>query len=231
MVCQGWSIQWSLLSLPADGEIHVWYRSLSISSGEKEHMLTLLDPSERERAARFHFERDRDAYIASHGWLRMLLGRYLQADPQSIHFILGKHGKPAIPAAPIQFNLSHSGALAACAVTRGSEVGIDIELIRPMPDLEDIARRFFYPGDCSELLELGEEARASAFFRYWTRTEAYVKALGIGLSESQPPTADWSLIDLDAGPKYAAAVAVRGTNWTVLSNWTGLSNWTVRPRS
>lgn len=180
-------------------------------------MLALLDPSESARAARFHFERDRDAFIASHGWLRTLLGDYLQAAPQSIDFIFGRHGKPAIRGAAIQFNLSHSGAMAACAVTRDSEIGIDIERIRTMPDLENIARRFFYPDDSRKLLELGEKERVPAFFRCWTRTEAYVKALGVGLTETRPPTADWSLIDLDAGPDYAGAVAVRGSNWTLQS--------------
>jgi 4'-phosphopantetheinyl transferase len=151
----------------------------------------VLDRSERERAARFRFEKDRDAFIASHGWLRMLLGRYLHADPRSIDFIFGKHGKPAIDGAPIHFNFSHSGEMAACAVTRDQEVGIDIEWIRPMPGID---------------------------FRCWTRREAYVKATGVGLSALAEPTDDdWSVIDLDAGCDYAGAVAIRGRNWTVLS--------------
>jgi 4'-phosphopantetheinyl transferase len=180
-------------------------------------MLALLDPSERERSARFHFERDRDAFVASHSWLRTLLGHYLQTDPRSLEFLFGKYGKPTIRSAAIHFNLSHSGAMAACAVTRDHEVGIDIERVRPLPDLESIARRFFDPEDSGKLLELGEEERVSAFFRYWTRKEAYVKAIGARLMEIQPPAANWSLIDLDAGPDYAAAVAIRGSNWTVLA--------------
>jgi 4'-phosphopantetheinyl transferase len=86
-----------------------------------------------------------------------------------------------------------------------------------MPDLESIARRVFQPDECCELLELGTEERLAAFFRCWTLREAYVKALGTGLMEAQPPAADWSLIDLDAGPDYAGAVPLRGSNWTVLS--------------
>jgi 4'-phosphopantetheinyl transferase len=174
--------------LPAAGEIHVWFHALSLSGGET----ALLSAVEHERAARFRFEKDRDAFIASHGWLRTLLGRYLHADPRSIDFIFGKHGKPAIDGAPVHFNLSHSGAMAACAVTRDQEVGIDIELIRPMPGID---------------------------FRCWTRREAYVKATGVGLPAlAEPACDDWSVIDLDAGPGHAGAVAIRGSNWTVLSH-------------
>lgn len=226
------------LSLPAPTEIHVWHRSLAISAGDHESLLALLAPEERERAARFRFETDRDAFIASHGWLRTLLGRYLRADPRGIEFIFGRHGKPAIYGAPVQFNLSHSGAMAACAVARDREVGIDIERIRPVRDVEGIARRFFHPEECRKLLALREDERASAFFRCWTRKEAYIKALGDGLFaplesfevtlaplesaacvqiDGQPATADWSLFDVDAGPDYAGAVAIRGTDWTVLS--------------
>jgi 4'-phosphopantetheinyl transferase len=202
------------LPLPAPAEIHVWLNSLCISGGE----LALLDPRERERAARFHFVKHRDAFIASHAWLRTLLGRYLGADPAAVEFTFGKHGKPSIEGSPLRFNLSHSGGIAACAVTRGSEVGIDIELIRPIPDLENVARRSFHPEEYCQLLALDERGRTAAFFRSWTRKEAYVKGLGDGLfAPLEPPPADWSLIDLDAGPDYAGAVAVHGRDWVVLS--------------
>jgi 4'-phosphopantetheinyl transferase len=172
--------------LPAPAEVHVWLHSLSSSGGE----LALLAPDERRRAGRFRFERDRDAFIASHAWLRTLLGRYLRADPRGIEFAFGKHGKPFIHDAPIHFNLSHSGAMAACAIARDHEVGIDIELIRPMPGID---------------------------FRCWTRREAYVKATGGGLSApAEAASDDWFVIDLDAGPGYAGAVAIRGSNWNVL---------------
>jgi 4'-phosphopantetheinyl transferase len=225
------------LPIPSPTEIHVWHRSLSISAGEREALFALLAPDERERAARFRFEKDRDAFIAGRGWLRTLLGRYLRTDARGIHFILGKHGKPAIHGVPIHFNLSHSGALAACAVTRDQEVGIDIEWIRPMHDLESIARRFFHPEECRKLLALSEEERASAFFRCWTRKEAYIKALGEGLSaplesfevtlapgepaafvqiDGRQAGADWRLFDLDPGADYLCAVAIRGSSWDVL---------------
>jgi 4'-phosphopantetheinyl transferase len=222
-------------AVPAPTEIHVRYRSLEISDAEREALFALLDSEERQRAGRFRFESSRDAFIASHGWLRAVLGRYLNADPRSIEFTSGKRGKPALQGTPLQFNLSHSGAMAACAVARSEEVGIDIEKIRPMSDLERVAQRFFHPEESRKLLALREEDRVPAFFRCWTRKEAYIKALGDGLfapldrfevtlAPGEPvafvhidgrPGAEWSLLGLDVGPDYTGAVAIRGTDWVV----------------
>jgi 4'-phosphopantetheinyl transferase len=222
-------------AVPAQNEIHVRYRSLELSVAERETLFALLDSEERQRAGRFRFEVSRDAFIASHGWLRAVLGRYLNADPRSIEFTFGNRGKPALQGTPLQFNLSHSGAIAACAVARSEEVGIDIEKLRPMSDLERVARRFFHPEESRKLLALREEDRAPAFFRCWTRKEAYIKALGDGLfapldrfevtlAPGEPvafvhiddrPAAEWSLLGLDVGPDYTGAVAIRGTDWVV----------------
>jgi 4'-phosphopantetheinyl transferase len=224
------------LAAPAQTEIHVWHRSLAVAVAEREALYALLDPEERQRAGRFHFETSRDAFIVSHGWLRTLLGRYLNTDPRRVEFTFGHRGKPAVQGTPLRFNLSHSGAMAACAVTRNEEIGIDIELIRPMSDLESVARRFFHPEECRKLLALNGEDRETAFFRCWTRKEAYIKALGDGLSaeldrfevtlapgepaafvqiDGRPAAAEWSLFGLDVGPDYTGAVAVRGTDWVV----------------
>jgi len=224
------------LAIPAQTEIHVWHSSLAISVAERETFYALLDAEERERAGRFRFDASRDAFIASHGWLRTLLGRYLNAVPRSLEFTFGNRGKPALQGTPLRFNLSHSGAMAACAVARNQEIGIDIELIRPMSDLESVVRRFFHPEECRKLLALREEDRETAFFHCWTRKEAYIKALGDGLSadlgrfevtlapgepaavvriDGRPAARDWSVFGLDVGPGYAGAVAIRGTDWVV----------------
>jgi 4'-phosphopantetheinyl transferase len=224
------------LAAPAKTEIHVWHRSLAVSSAEREGLYALLDSDERQRAGRFRFEHSRDAFIASHGWLRKLLGRYLDADPGSLEFTVGHRGKPALRGAALRFNLSHSGAMAACAVALDEEIGVDIELIRSMSDLESIAQRFFHTEECRKLLALREEDREAAFFHCWTRKEAYIKALGDGLYapldrfevtlapgepaafvqiDGRPAAAEWSLFGLDVGPGYAGAVAVRGSGWVV----------------
>jgi 4'-phosphopantetheinyl transferase len=218
-------------AVPAQTGIHVWHRSLAVSIAQREELFALLDSDERQRAARFHFEAGRDAFIVSHGWLRTLLGRYLNADPRTLEFTFGNRGKPSLQGTPLRFNLSHSGAMAACAVAQNEEVGIDIEQIRPMRDLESIARRFFHPEECRKLLALSDADREPAFFRCWTRKEAYIKALGDGLSapldrfevtlapgeapafvqiDGRPAAAEWSLFNLDVGPGYTGAVAIRG---------------------
>lgn len=221
--------------LPAN-EIHVRHRSLAASVEEREELFALLDAEERERAARFHFETLRNSFIVSHGWLRAVLGRYLNADPRGLEFTFGHRRKPALQGMPLQFNLSHSGTMAACAVVRNEEVGIDIEHIRPMSDLESIARKFFHPEEWRKLLALSDDDRTPAFFRCWTRKEAYIKAVGEGLFadldrfevtlapgeapafihiDGRPATTEWSLFGLDVGPDYAGAVAIRGTGWVV----------------
>ena len=224
------------LPIPARTEIHVWHRSLAVAAADREGLFELLDSEERRRAGRFRFENGRDAFIASHGWLRMLLGRYLGTDPRSLEFTLGNRGKPALRNTALRFNLSHSGTMAACAVTLDKEIGIDIELIRPMSDLESVAQRFFHTEECRTLLALREEDRETAFFHCWTRKEAYIKALGDGLYapldrfqvtlapgqpaafvqiDGRPAAAEWSLFGLDVGPSYAGAVAIRGNDWVV----------------
>ena len=145
---------------------------------------TLAD-EEKARAARFIFERDRDRFIAARGILRDLLGRYLRCAPQTIEFVYGPRGKPAVAGAAarpdICFNLSHSHGLAVVAIGREREVGIDVELIRPEFAGEEIAKRYFSAKEIAELSRLPAELRTEGFFLCWTRKEAYIKAKGDGL--------------------------------------------------
>ncbi|MBZ5607013.1 MAG: 4'-phosphopantetheinyl transferase superfamily protein [Acidobacteriia bacterium] len=142
----------------------------------------------------------------------------------------GPKGKPAlVTPAGVSFNTSHSGGLAVFAFTPGCELGVDLERIRPLPDLQDVAQRFFCSEETSDLLALPAGQQERAFFLCWTRKEAYIKATGDGLSvpldafrvELRPGEAArfihvahdvkaakaWTLHDLDFGPDYAAALA------------------------
>jgi 4'-phosphopantetheinyl transferase len=147
---------------------------------------------------------------------------------------LGPAGKPFLadqnPA--LQFNLSDSGDLALIGFARGCDLGVDIEFVKRMADTEMIASRFFSPEECSDLLGLAEEERTAAFFRCWTRKEAYLKALGDGLAApldsfqvtlrpNEEPrllrtalaggeTAHWHLYHLAPAPDYFGAVAYTG---------------------
>ncbi|MCS6815117.1 MAG: 4'-phosphopantetheinyl transferase superfamily protein [Cyanobacteria bacterium] len=144
-----------------------------------------LSPDERQRAERFRFPRDRQRFVAGRGWLRTLLARYLNITPTLVQFEYLSHGKPVLVNDPtIQFNLSHSQDLALCVVTRQHAVGIDVEYLRPVA-ANDIAQRFFRPNEWTTLATLNPEEQQSAFFRYWTCKEAYLKACGDGLGKLQ----------------------------------------------
>jgi len=216
-----------------NNEAHVWLASLDDVTA---HMLEpTLSSDERDRAARYHFERDRSRYIVARATLRAILARYLGVAPADVRFVYGPHGKPALApehGVDFSFNLSHAGDTALYAVTRGRRVGVDLEQI--LPDKADVgvAGRFFSPREVATLRALPPRPRHEAFFRCWTRKEAYVKARGDGLSLDlksfdvslapvDPPAllatrpdpgeaARWSLYDVDAGPGYAAALAVEG---------------------
>lgn len=208
------------------GEVHVWAVSLH---GDPDALAALLSPKERERAARFRFADHQRRFQIGHGALRAILGGYLGVDPSAVEFTQGSRGKPYVSGAGPFFNLSHSGKLALIAVSP-TEVGIDLEKVRRLDSLTAIARQHFSPSEFSALDALQDDARQLAFYRCWTRKEAYIKALGVGLSmpldtfdvslgerpeflacrdPSEQP-ANWSLLDVSPGPEFVAAAALRG---------------------
>jgi 4'-phosphopantetheinyl transferase len=223
----------------ASGEIHIWRASLATDQAILRNLESKLTEDEKARAARFVFARDRKRFIAARGILRDLLGRYLQCAPQTIEFVYGPRGKPAVVSRGSQpaigFNLSHSHALAVIAFGRGREIGIDIELIRPEFAGEEIAKRYFSAKEIDELGRLPAELRTEGFFTCWTRKEAYIKARGDGLhialdsfdvllspgSRATLSSADesrWSIESfvpsLSSEPTYAGAVVAEGRDWT-----------------
>ena len=218
-------------------EVHVWRASLDRSPGELEAFRRLLSPDELRRAERLISGVHRRRFIAARGCLRSILARYLAIAPAAIGFDYGPQDKPRLggrhatePA--LHFNLAHSDALALFALTGIGAVGIDVEPIRPECPAEQIARHFFSDGEIDHLGRLAPQERAGAFFRCWARKEAFIKAIGLGLSlpldqfdvtlaPGEPASllrtawdpgeaAHWSLRALEAGPGFAAALAVRG---------------------
>ena len=193
----------------------------------------VLSSDEAERAARFRFEHLRHFFTLSRGALRVLLGRYLGVPASRLQFTYGSNGKPSLAASvPVKFNVSHSGDLTLFAFTLGCEVGVDVEQVRRIPEMEEIATRFFSTEEAAELLALPAHERERAFFRCWTRKEAYIKAIGEGLSapldefrvtlgpgeparfihfrQDTTAASSWTLHDLDLECPYAAALAYRG---------------------
>lgn len=203
---------------PRAREVHLWRAPLDVSLQLSDRFASTLSDDEHARAARLREPTDRSRYVSARGWLRDLLAGYLDASPGGLTFTAGEHGKPRLTTASgswLRFNLSHSAALAVFAVARDREVGVDVEEIRDDVgvDIDGISRRLFTPAQCRELAELPPDARAAAFFATWTRNEAYLKATGTGLGHAdrdydQPR--GWALAAFDAGPGFAAAVAVEG---------------------
>jgi 4'-phosphopantetheinyl transferase len=147
-----------------------------------------------------------------------LLSRYTGMEPAAIRLARSEKGKPYLPDSDVFFNLSHTSNLALIAVARGVEVGVDVEAIQPRVDPEAIAGRFFHPAEREALEMTRSGAKLELFYRIWVRKEAFVKAVGGGLSMgleqfSVHPVClnvhPWTIWDLDAGAGYAAALAVR----------------------
>jgi 4'-phosphopantetheinyl transferase len=151
---------------------------------------------------------------SSRAALRATLERYT-AD--ALEFAHGPHGKPYLRDAPqLQFNLSHSGGVSLVAVALDVEVGVDIERLRPMPDCLAVAGRFLAPGDAAALAETPRAEREREFFIRWTRTEAMWKARGMGLyGAGVALDGDWTVVPIDAGEEYAAAVAAERSGMAV----------------
>ena len=226
------------LALPED-EVHLWRVDLEAIRADESRWRNVLSADELTRASRFHFPRDRQLFIASRALLRIILAGYLETEPNGVSFSYSEKQKPSLGAAHagsgVTFNLSHSGGIALLAFTHRREIGVDVEQVRRDFDVEAIARRFFSPHERAQLADLPTAKRFEAFFRCWTRKEAYMKATGEGLSlplhqfdvsiaagESNallatPPNsaeaALWSLREIPAPPGYVAALCVRGHEW------------------
>lgn len=221
------------LRLRAD-EVHVWRVWLDRDEAALEEFLATLSEDERGRALRFRFERDRARFIVARGQLREILGRYLSLPPSEIKFAHNEYGKPSLAGdvGGLRFNLAHSGGAALYAFALGREVGVDVEHWREDFASMEVAGRFFSRAEVAALGSLPSELQTQAFFNCWTRKEAYIKALGEGLShpldcftvslapgetarllatDGDPAEASaWSVFDLKPFEDCSAAVAVRG---------------------
>lgn len=243
---QTWSAPPYPLTLPPEG-VDVWRVNAEAFAADLLSLETLLDEGEKERAGRFVFQRDRRMFVLAHAALRSILSVYTNLPPHQITYQLNSYGKPGLPpglSGPgMRFNLSHSGLIALVAVTALGEVGVDVEKVAPERAEIDIARRNFSSRECGDFLELTPPERVGAFFRCWTRKEAFIKGKGLGLSlelglfdvtlspgqkasltASREDPADplhWQIHDIPVGQGYAGALALRGTCHEIrLWDWT-----------
>jgi 4'-phosphopantetheinyl transferase len=145
-------------------------------------LATLLCPTEKDRAARYCFERDRRRYIVARGRLREFLAERLGQTPRAVQLVQGRSGKPMLASGALHFNLAHCEELAVYAFCADRPIGVDVEAVRAMPEADHIAARFFTRAETAAYGSLCPQNRMLGFFHCWTRKEAVVKALGQGLS-------------------------------------------------
>jgi 4'-phosphopantetheinyl transferase len=224
-----------------ENELHVWSAFPDKVSAQhlNEQFLPLLNSEEKERYQRFHFDHDRHTYLAAHALVRITLSRYAHCTPAQWRFIRGAQGKPELEAAPdlppIHFNLSHTSGMVACAVTLNRACGVDVERTRTMKDMAGIAEAVFSNAEIAFFDQQSEADKAQIFFKFWTLKEAYIKAIGQGLSaslkgisfeiaepyirvtvEDEPlNTTRWQFHHRNPSPTHHLAVAVESTSQPV----------------
>lgn len=218
-------------------EVHVWRLSLTAPPARAIEWADTLSDEEQARANRFHFDRDRNAYRLTRGALRGLLGSFLRRDPRELRFRRGPHGKPFLLGEALEFNVSHSGGLGLVAIAPDRPVGVDLEAVRDLSHFDGMVRRVLSPTEKARWSQVPEERRLEAFFFAWTQKEAYLKAIGAGLSVSMSDlevsldprqgaelraragfpdeAARWGIRAIAPGPGFVGAVAALGQDWRI----------------
>lgn len=221
----------------ARGVVHVIRLRLDLPDDRCQHLAQFLTEDERVRAARFRVDGPRQQFVICRSTLRRLLSSCYQIGPTELPIECGNHGKPSVPTTAlgqavdnVEFNVSHSGQLGLIALTIDSPVGVDVEEFDTRVQILKLAERFFSPHEAVALTRLAPEKQLAGFYRGWTCKEAYIKAIGNGLSQSlasfrveidpdqparlahideRPEEIDrWTTHSLDVGANYAAAVMV-----------------------
>jgi len=201
-----------------DGSAHVWRIPLDRAEQALATSLDVLSEDESARAARFFFEKDRRSFIHCRSTLRVLLGRYLRTAPDCLEFCYNGFGKPELavlpPMFPLRFNVSHSSDWALIVMTREHRIGVDIEQVRQLEHIDDLARNSFSQYELDVYQQLPDEQRTQAFFHAWTRKEAFIKACGEGLSR---PLSDF---DVSLAPQDPVQLLRVAGDRTAARRWT-----------
>ncbi len=232
MILKDWNIVHENPLLKGD-EIHTWLCNLKVDKKNIPVLSKNLSSEELKKADNFHFEKDKNSYIISHSCLRLTLSKYLNIKPTTIKFKENKYGKPFLHKEinkDLRFNLSHSGDFCLIGITLNDKIGVDIEKIKPEFSSLEIAEKYFSKKEFTELSCLPEPKITEAFFTFWTRKEAFIKAVGNGLSidlksfdvtlsptkpeitriENQSNISNWHLYNLPINENYFAAIALYG---------------------
>ena len=205
----------SRLAGVAEGIPLVWQAPLTDDRAVHAHLTSVLSGTERERMEQFRRSGDQARFLVGRGLLRLLVGAQVNLPPERVAFKLGPFGKPfMVPPfgkPPLHFNVAHSGQWVLLAFSATHEVGVDIEEIRPAQDWQEVGRRIFPAAEYAAWLRLEGAERSPAFFQIWTRHEAGLKALGLGLAGADEgkaiPNDRLTIFDLDLPAGYRGAVA------------------------
>jgi 4'-phosphopantetheinyl transferase len=170
-------------------EVHLWTIPLTRDSEAIDRAAALLSADEHVRWKRFRFAIHRDRFALRRGAMRRILSTYVGIDPAELSFTVSEHGKPELDEerhgiTGIRFNLSDSADLAILGVTPEARIGVDVERLNAMREMDAIARRHFSDREYEDYLSAPEEQRMTCFYNAWTRKEAWLKASGDGLSAS-----------------------------------------------
>jgi 4'-phosphopantetheinyl transferase len=233
------TVGWSAPIAIEDRTIHAWGFSLDGSPSFVEQCRSWLSEDERGRAARFIRQQDQVRFVLAHGGLRAVLSRYLGIGPDDVALSRSETGKPSLKKElqgqiAITFNMSHAHGRSLIAVSKGQEVGVDLERIRSDVEVAKLSERYFAPSEHATIMQSTQEQRAARFFRYWVAKEAVLKAQGIGLralsqceilmsadgvgaevhvSVGSPLQDNWRIRFLSCGEGWEAAVAAQGVDW------------------
>ncbi len=211
------SVGASAIAVPGEHDVHIWHTLADPEHLDVRRLQQLLSEDENIRAARFGFEKSRNEFVVSRGMLRLLLGCYLGVSSGCVRFTYSPHGKPSMVVplgefAP-SFSISHSDGMVVCAFARDRGVGVDVEKVRRDFNVEEIAERFFSVAERDALRGIPVHEKHEAFFRCWTRKEAYIKARGEGLSHPLHQ------FDVSLTPKDAAALLATRPDCIEAARW------------
>ena len=217
------------------GEVQLWCASLDVGESDIDHLSGMLSAEELQRAQRFRVENAQKRFIAARAALRILLGRFSDTGPREVAFAFGANGKPRLAGGGPCFNASDSGDVVAIGLA-SEELGVDIEVVRPMARRIRLARRICTARELEQFEAQPAAEREIEILRLWTCKEAALKAVGTGLrgglrnvefelpAHDQPEvrklldeTGEWTLLPGDLGPDIICSVVVRGTGWRVVN--------------
>ncbi|WP_019505897.1 4'-phosphopantetheinyl transferase superfamily protein [Pleurocapsa sp. PCC 7319] len=198
----------------ANNQVHIWRANLDLPTDKIEQLATSLSTDEMARANKFYYLKHKNRFIAARVILRLLLANYLQINPEKIEFEYSNRGKPRLAASidnsSLQFNVSHSQEYALYGFTNHHLIGVDVEYLREMANITELARRFFTHREFHQLIaDLTGREQEVAFYQLWTAKEAYLKAIGTGLSGSL------SDIELSLDDRNLKLLAIKGNIATV----------------